>query len=179
MIYRNQNDPNSIHLQYRHLNGEKSKLYLFNARKIELKPTVDPSQNLVPSHKVSAVHHSNSTRHPIRSSQEQPKRSFLFCLFLNPVAMTRFQRFSTQNDLRDLCILLEYVTDENSMMGLGFLILGVDNNNEKEENEERDEWARRRRETKPKRRESKTPLLRKRDSCVFPLTYRNPEVGLN
>jgi hypothetical protein len=38
-------------------------VYLFNAREIELKPIVNPSQYLIPPYKVPAVHHSYIRRH--------------------------------------------------------------------------------------------------------------------
>jgi hypothetical protein len=37
--------------------------YLFNARKIKLKTIIDPSQNFIPTDKISAIHNPNTRRH--------------------------------------------------------------------------------------------------------------------
>ena len=48
-----------------HMQKERIKLYqyLFDAREIEVKAVIDPTQNLVSSNEVSTVHHSNVRRH--------------------------------------------------------------------------------------------------------------------
>lgn len=50
--------------------------YLFDTREIEMKPIIDPTQNLIPSNKVSTIHHPNVRRHFESKTKQKKNLSF-------------------------------------------------------------------------------------------------------